>query len=165
MVGLEELWQKYRDWLWVSILLIVVTAYTLWTLQQQPQFIYYLVVAISVAIVFNALLVLRPEYRQSLIRRVLEFQRGRGRLYRYRTLVVILFFINIMIFRVVLQSQLFSPHFVLIFFYILMALGMILLVSFLRVVGKWWRYLIILMLTAMLVAIAILSYFFIFVMV
>jgi hypothetical protein len=76
---------------------------------------------------------------------------------KYWRLAGILLIINLLIFRLMLQFQLISPqypHFVLTFFYIQMALGMVLLVSFLRVAGKWWRCLSITMLILELVVIA-----------
>jgi len=142
-VGLRH----YRDWLWVFALLSILTAYTVWYLQLKPHFIYSLAIAFSIAMIFCALLALRPEYRQGLTRRLLglhkrDLERG-GWLHRYGRLAGILIVINLMIFRLMLQFQLVSsqyPHFVLTFIYIQMALGIILLVSFLRVAGKWWRY-------------------------
>lgn len=153
--------RHYRDWLWVFALLSILTAYILWYLQQKPHFIYSIAIAFSVAMIFCALLALRPEYRQGLIRRLLglhkrDLERG-GWFHRYGRLAGILLIINLLIFRLMLQFQLVSPqypHFVLTFFYIQMALGMVLLVSFLRVAGKWWRYLLIIMLILTLAAIA-----------
>lgn len=156
--------RHYRDWLWVFALLSILTAYILWYLQQNPHFTYSLAIAFSIAMIFCALLALRPEYRQCLIRRLLglhkrDLERG-GWFHRYGRLAGILLIINLVIFRLMLRFQLVSPqhpHFVLSFFYIQMALGIVLLVSFLRVAGKWLRYLLITMLILTLVVIAIIT--------
>jgi hypothetical protein len=155
---------RHRDWLWVFALLSILTAYILWYLQQNPRFLYSLAVACFVAIAFLVLLALRPEYRQALIRRLLglhkrDLERG-GLFHRYGRLAVILSIINWLIFGLMLRFQLVSPqhpHFVLSFFYIQMALGMVLLVSFLRVAGKrWWRYpLIALLILTLVVVVAV----------
>ena len=153
--------RHYRDWLWVFALLSILTVYTLWYIQQRPQFIYSIAIAFFVAMIFCALLALRPEYRQGLIRRLLglhkrDLERG-GWFHRYGRLAGFLIVINLIIFRLMLRFQLVSyeyPYFVLTFIYIQMALGIILLVSLLRVAGKWWRYPLITMLILTLAVIA-----------
>jgi hypothetical protein len=139
---------RRRDWLWVFALLGILAVSVLWYLQQNPRFLYSLVVACFVAIAFLVLLALRPEYRQALIRRLLglhnrDLEAG-GWFNRYGRLAGILLVINSLIFRLMLQYQLVSsqqPHFVLAFIYIQMALVIVLLVSLLRMAEKqWWRY-------------------------
>jgi len=158
--------RHYWDWLWIPALLSILIAYVLWYLQHNPNFIYSFAIAFSVALVLCAVLVLRYD----LIRRLLglykrDLERG-GWFYRYGRLAAILFIINSAIFRLMLQFQLVSPqypYFVLAFFYIQMALGMVLVVSFLKVAGKWWRYPIITMLILTLVIIAIITAMFLFI--
>ena len=152
---------RSRDWFLIFALLVILATSVLWYLYQNPHFFISLAIALFVAIIFLTLLALRPEYRQGLIRRLLELherdlERG-GWYHRYGRLAGILIIINLLIFRLMLQFQLVSPqypHFVLTFFYIQMALGMVLLVSLLRVAGKWWKYLLITTLILKLAAIA-----------
>ncbi|MDH5691366.1 MAG: hypothetical protein OEY81_08070, partial [Candidatus Bathyarchaeota archaeon] len=136
--------RHYRDWLWVFVFLSILIAYALWYLQQNPPFIYPLAIAFFVAIIFLTLSALRPEYRQGIIRRLLglhkrDLERG-GWFHRYGKLAGILIIINALIFRLMVELQFVSTQDVqaiLLFIYIQMALGTVLLVSFLRVAGKW----------------------------
>jgi hypothetical protein len=156
--------RHYRDWLWVFAFLSILIAYALWYLQQNPPFIYPLAIAFSAAIIFCALLALRPEYRQDLIRRLLglhkrDLERG-GWFRRYGKLAGILIIINALIFRLMVELQFVSiqdVQAILLFIYIQMALGTVLLVSFLRVAGKWLRYPLIILLTLTLVLVTIIT--------
>jgi len=86
-----------------------------------------------------------------------DLERG-GWLYRYGTPAAVFSLIYWAIFRVMLEFQLVSPqylpHFVFTYLYIQLALGLVILVGFLRVAGKRWIYLPIVMLILTLVAIA-----------
>lgn len=167
-MGLGELWGKYMDWLVVFIGLSVLIVFTIGSLQQDPQFIYPLAVAISVAIIFNVLLALRPKYRQGLIRRLREFhareQRRGGWLYHYGNLARVFFYINLGIGYVTWKSQLIHlPQFFIAWLFIQLILGMVSVARFLTVAEGWWRYLITTMLILSLAAIALLSFFILFI--
>jgi len=86
-----------------------------------------------------------------------DLERG-GWLYRYGTPAAIFSLAYWAIFRVILEFQLISPrylpHFVFTYLYIQLALGLVILAGFLRVAGKWWRYLLMVMLILTLAAIA-----------
>ena len=94
-----------------------------------------------------------------------DLERG-GWLYRYGTPAAVFFFIYWAIFRVMLEFQLISPqylpHFVFTYLYVQLALGLVILVSFLRIAGKWWRHLLMVMLILTLTAIATITAILIF---
>ena len=156
--------RRSRDWFLIFALLVILATSVLWYLYQNPHFFISLAIALFVAIIFLTLLALRPEYRQGLIRRLLELhkrdlERG-GWIHRYGRLAGILIIINALIFRLMLQLQFLSAQDVqaiFLFIYIQMALGTVLLVSLLRVAGKWWRYLLTANLILTLVVIAIVT--------
>ena len=156
--------RRSRDWFRIFAFLVILAAFVLWYLYQNPHFFISLAIALFVAIIFLTLLALRPEYRQGIIRRLLGFQkrdleRG-GWFQRYGKLAGILIIINALIFRLMVELQFVSTQDVqaiLLFIYIQMALGTVLLVSFLRVAGKWLRYPLIILLTLTLVVVAIIT--------
>lgn len=154
----------HRYWLWVFVLLSILAIWVLLYLQN-PRFLYPLTVAIFVAIVFLALLGLRPKYRQALVRRLLglnkrDLETG-GLFHRYGRLAGILIAVNSLIFSLLLQYQLVSSkqtYAVFAFIYVQMFLGMVLLVSLLRLARKrWWKYPIVVLIILTLVVVAILT--------
>lgn len=156
--------RRSRDWFRIFALLVILAASVLWYLYITPHFSYLLAIALFVAIIFLTLLALRPEYREGIIRRLLGFQkrdleRG-GWLQRYGKLAGILIIINSLIFRLMVGLQFVSiqdVQAILLFIYVQMALGTVLLVSFLRVAGKWLRYPLIILLALTLVAVAMIT--------
>ena len=142
--------ERHRNWLWFFVFLGMLAICMLWYIQQNPHFIYSLVIAFSVATIFCALLALRPKFRQALSKSLLEFYRrdleSGGLFHRFGRLAAILSIINWLIFGLMLKFHLVSPqhsYFVLTFFYIQLILGIIFILSLLKAVGRWWRYLLI----------------------
>ena len=155
----RDSWRKYKDWIYVFIVVGVLTIYTYWYLSLNPQYISSFLVAPVIALIFVALLALMPENRRRLVKGILAYytkqkEKG-GWLYRYQKIALVLFFVIILTFPLLLQYQFipsqYMPWAVLTFFIIILALGVIQIVRLLRAAGRWG-----LLLIAILTAIAVL---------
>lgn len=136
---------RYKDSLYVLVLLILLSGSII--LQQNFLFFYYLIFVLIALIAFFTLLHLRPDYRRRLIERLELFQERDHDLgdlfYRYGRLSGILIVVNLLIFRLLEYFDIVSSSqtvFFLLFFYVQMILGTILLISLIRSAGRIWRY-------------------------
>jgi|GEM_PF-2103111 hypothetical protein len=135
---------RLRDWLLLLVLTGILAVSIAVYLPTNPSVFYSIIVGLLIGILFLVVLALRPEYKQSLIEglsrlRKKDMETG-GRFNRYGRLAGFLIVINSLVFRLMVQYNLVSPLFFLSFIYIQMALGVILTVSFLGIVGKLLRY-------------------------
>ena len=113
-------------------------------LPTNPSVFYSIIFGLLIGIIFLVVLALRPEYKQGLIEglsrlRKKDMETG-GRFNRYGRLAGFLIVISSLVFRLMMQYNIVSPLLFLAFIYIQMALGVILTVSFLGIVGKLLRY-------------------------
>lgn len=148
-------WRKYKDWIYVLIVIGIITVYTCWYLNLNPQYITSILLAPVIAVIIVILLILMPEKRRRLAKSILVYNTRQkeleGWFYRYRRIALILFFIIILTFPLLLQCQLipsqFMPWAVLTFFIVILALVGIQIAELIRVAG-WWGLLIITVITA-----------------
>jgi len=116
-----------------------------------------------IALGFVAVMTLLPKYRQRLVKKMIEYhvkEREMGReLYRYYRVAFLVIIICALVFPVVLQYQLIAsqhmPLFVLTFFFVNLAAGVIFIAGFLKAKGKWGLLLIAIVLASALLGILI----------
>ena len=158
-MNFRDSWRKYKDWIYVFIVMGIITIYTVWRLHLNPQHIPLFLTTTIIALGFVAVMALLPKYRRRLVKRLLAYHTRQkemgGWLYRYQKIALVLFFVIILTFPLLLQYQFipsqYMPWAVLTFFIIILALGVIQIVRLLRAAGRWG-----LLLIAILTAIAVL---------
>ena len=158
-MGLRDLWRKYKDWFAVFIFISVLTGYTMWYLHLNPQHIPLFLTTTIIALGFAVVMALLPKYRQRLVKGILEYhvksKELGGWLYRCQKIALVLFFLIVLAYPIVWEHQLvptqYMPFFVLTFFVVVVALGIIQIAGLLKVAGKWG-----LLVIAILTAIAVL---------
>ncbi len=158
-MGLRHFWRKYKDWFAVFICISVLAGYTVWYLHLNPQHIPLFLTTTIIALGFVAVMALLPKHRRRLVNGILEYHvKGKelgGWLYRYQKIALVLFFLIVFAYPIVWEQQLvpsqYIPFFVLTFFVIAVALGVVQIAGLLKVAGKWG-----LLLIAILSAIAVL---------
>lgn len=154
-MNLRNLWQKYKNLIYVFMVIVIITVYTAWRLYLNPQHIPLFLTTTIIALGFVAVMALLPKYRRRLVKAILAYNSRQkemgGWLYRYRRIALVLFFIIILTFPLFLQYQFipsqFMPWAVLTFFIVILALGAIQIAGLLRAAG-WWGLLLIAILTA-----------------
>ncbi|MFQ5621592.1 MAG: hypothetical protein ACE5FT_07190 [Candidatus Nanoarchaeia archaeon] len=154
-MNLGNLWQKHKDWIYVFMVIAIITVYTVWRLYLNPQHIPLLLTTTIIALGFVAVMALLPKYRRRLVKAILGYNTRQkelgGWLYRYQKFALALLFAIILTFPLLLQYQFipsqFMPWAVLAFFIVILALGAIQIAGLLRAAG-WWGLLLIAIITA-----------------
>lgn len=145
--------QKRKDWIYVLIVISIISVYTYWYLSLHPQHISLFLTLTIIVLGFVALMTLIPKYRRRLLKRILAYHTKQkevgGWLYRYQRIGLILFFITILIFPLLSQYQLiesqYMPWVTLAFFITILASASIQMVGLLKVAGKWGLLLILIL--------------------
>jgi len=140
-----RLWRLLGALVLIGIFAVSVTLY----LQTKPSFFHSLLIGFLIGIVFLVVMALQPKYKEDLIKRLSGLRRKDietgGWFNRYGRLAGFLIVMNSLVFRLLIQFQLISPIFFLLFIYIQISLGVILCISLIKIVGKLWLYLLIIL--------------------
>jgi len=157
----RDSWRKYKDWIYVLIVIAIITLYAFWYLSLNPQYITSFLVAPIIAMVVVILLMLMPEKRRQLAKAIIAYNARQkalgGWLYRYRRNALVLFLILILTFPLLSQYQLIPPQLmpwaVLTFLIVIIFLVAIQIAGLIKALGLWG-----LLLIAIITAIAVLRF-------
>ncbi len=149
-MSLRALWLKYKDRIYVLIVIGIITIYSYWYLSLNPQYVSSFWVAPTIALILVALLAFMPEIRKRLVNGILAYHNRqkemKGWPYRYQKTALLLFFIIILTLPLLAQYQFipsqYMPWVVLAFFILILGLGAIQIVTLIRGAGKWGLFLI-----------------------
>jgi len=152
------LWKKYKNYVAVLLITILLTVYTWWYLQLHPEKLSHFLIGPLIALIFVILVALKPEYGKRLSKAIMTYDAKRkelgGRFYRYRIIALVLFFLIVLAFPIVWEYQLVPSQYVafvvLSFLVVVVALGIIQIVGIIKVAKKW-GLLFILILTAIVI--------------
>jgi hypothetical protein len=141
------MWRKYKEWFAVIIFISVLTSLTLWYLQLNPQSIPRFLIAPIIAMVFVAVMLLLPKYRQRFVKKVVSFhikaQKRGGLLYRYGRIFNAIMLTVLILFSVVAVSNPaildipYVPYLVAALFIVFTISFVVFISGFLRAAGKW----------------------------
>lgn len=143
VVFLVSSWQKYKEWLTVFVLIILMTIFTVWYFfLNPPRLSFYLAVVVT-AIGFIVIMTLQPKYRKRLIKQVSTQQTRHGekdgRFYRYQKAALAIVIVSALLFPAVssLVSSLYVPYFVLAFITVVLTAGSVVIAGIVKALGKW----------------------------
>jgi len=136
-------WQKYKEWLAVFVLIILMTIFTVWYFFLNPPSLSFYLGVVVTAIGFIVIMTLQPKYRKRLIKRVSTQQthpgKEDGRFYRYQKAALAIVIVSALLFPAVssLVSSLYVPYFVLAFLIVVLTAGSVVIAGIVKTWGRW----------------------------